>query len=379
MPDGDVYENYGPQDVRKQYVRKYGWLPASLKQVKIIKTQKGPHKRTLDKQPLRYFTFCAVEAIDVFLLAKANILKKSAETGRLEGVFFCERDENDFGIIADLIGSPDQGFSGDFMEIMLFQDDEDTAGKNLYEDEREDFEEHIRIKLKIKDTHERLKKACPFDIINFDVCGVMFRREPVARLLKSFMKLLEWQSSAVYEDGRKCQQFTLFLTSHVDRGDTNETAISDLTIRLAENIRDNHNFRSAFESRFGYTEASRLADENFADFFCLAFPKYIIHEALFRLGWYFEQKAVYLYDREYKREPGKTYKMMHSVVTFRRIEGPEERLSGPHAAQYNDLINQLIGISFENIEDVLTDERLRQNLQSDVEDIVAFRDQKILD
>jgi hypothetical protein len=89
-------------DIPKHYVRKYGWLPACQLQARVIKNR-------IKKNPLRYFTFCAADAIDVFMLARKGILKMSDQTGRIEGVFFCEKDEQAFGKIAALIGSLNKG------------------------------------------------------------------------------------------------------------------------------------------------------------------------------------------------------------------------------------------------------------------------------
>src|SRR5437870_5112692 len=158
-------------DILKHYVRKYSWLPACQKQSYAIRNRS---KRI----PLRYFTFCAAQAIDVFMLERERILQRSNQTGRLDGVYFCEKDPVVFGKIADMIGSPEQGFQGDFDKIVLFEDDEDTRGLELYPEVKEDdteegmkeadqaFSEDIRRKLRYKDANERLRKAFPFDILN---------------------------------------------------------------------------------------------------------------------------------------------------------------------------------------------------------------------
>src|SRR2546423_4463299 len=155
-------------DIFKHYVRSEGWLPACRQQARAIRNRSK-------KFPLRYFTFCAADAIDVFMLERAGILRRSEETGRLEGVFFCERNEEDFGRIADLIGSPAQGFQGEFERIVLFEDDADTQGRELYGDDvAEAYSDEVRRKLRCKDAHRRLRNEFPFDIINLDLFGIMF-------------------------------------------------------------------------------------------------------------------------------------------------------------------------------------------------------------
>ena len=57
-------------DLPKHYVRRYGWLRA-------IQQQKQAIRRRSKRIPLRYFTFCAEDAIDVFMLEREEILKRS--------------------------------------------------------------------------------------------------------------------------------------------------------------------------------------------------------------------------------------------------------------------------------------------------------------
>jgi len=160
------------KDILKHFVRRDGWLPASIEQLSRI----SGGKRQLNKEPLKYFTFCASHAIDVFMLEKENVLKRNSKTGRLDGVYFCEYDLDGFGKIAELIGSIDQGFLGKFEKIVLFEEDEETRGKS-YLDEEVAFSPKVREKLRLKDTYERLRQSFPFDIINLDVYGCMFPPE----------------------------------------------------------------------------------------------------------------------------------------------------------------------------------------------------------
>ena len=112
------------QDLLKHYVRRYGWLKAAKKQKQAIKNRSK-------NIPLRYFTFCAAEAIDVFMLEHEGILERSKETRHLESVYFCEKDPENFARIAALIGSSAQGVHGEFEKIVLFKDDETTKGKTF--------------------------------------------------------------------------------------------------------------------------------------------------------------------------------------------------------------------------------------------------------
>ena len=286
-------------DTLKHYVRRCGWLTAA-------KEQKHAISKRSKRIPLRYFTFCAAEAIDVFMLEREGILNRSEETGRLEGVYFCEKDLDKFGIIANLIGSPEQGFRGPFDEIVLFEDDEETEGKTLEDDQpyTPEVREKLIEKLIYKDTHCRLRKAFPFDIINLDVCGgPMFSSEQtvITPLLRSIFQILEWQTESRFPiNDLECKQFTLFLTSHVNPNRTNQNAIEQLKNRVAENISMNKDFQSAFFSRYGHDQADRLACEDFAEFFCIALPKFMIHMALYNYGWQVTCGPTYLFNRDDK-------------------------------------------------------------------------------
>ncbi len=360
-------------DPLKHYVRKYGWLTAAKRQKHVI--------RNRSKQiPLRYFTFCAAEAIDVFMLEREGILKRSEETGRLEGVYFCEADLRKFGIIADLIGSPENGFQGEFEKIVLFKDDEETLGKTL-EDEQEDqdpYTSKMREKLRYKDKHHRLRKAFPFDIINLDVCGVMFppRKDIMAPLLESLIQILAWQTESKFLiNERECKRFTLFLTSHIDPNDTNQNAIEQLKNRVIQNINTNSDFRSAFVRHYGHNQVKKLAYNSFAEFFSIALPKFIIHEALFRFGWKVTCGPTYLYNRDYRREKNRQYQIMHTVSVYERIPGFGKSLDTPHTNQYTQSVTQLISDQIKWIDEIIREPDIERELEEDLNQIIKLRDQ----
>lgn len=354
-------------DILKHYIRKHGWLPA-------CKSQKSALKRHFDKFPLRYFTFCASEAIDVFMLAKERILKRSKDTGTLEGVFFCEKDPEAFGKIAGLIGSTSQGFLGEFDKIVLFEDDADTKDRSI-EDEIA-YDDNVRKKLQHKDAHTRVKAAFPFDIINFDVCGVMFplKKGVFAPLLESFVRILEWQTNELFSNGSRCQQFTAFLTSHIDPGITDQEAILQLTGRLAQNIDTFSDFKAAFLQRYKHISAAQLAEDNFAEFFSLAFPKFIIHKALFDLGWDVTHGPTFLYNRPDLYVKDRCYQMMHSVSVYKRMPGSTPRLDGPELGRYNKTTTQIITDGANWIDSIVQQAKVKKELQEDLDHIIEFRD-----
>jgi len=357
-------------DILKHYVRTYGWLPACHQQKCAIR---GRSKRI----PLRYFTFCAAEAIDVSMLERAGILLRNEETGRLEGVFFCETDEGAFGRIADLIGSPEQGFLGDFAKIVLFEDDEETQGRELFSEADEPYPESVRRKLMYRDANHRLRKAFPFDVINLDVCGIMFppRIGVIAPLLRSLLQVLTWQTASAFSiSGRPCKQFTLFLTSHIDRDITDRDAVQQLINRMSENIDTLAGFRSAFGNRYGHFQAERLADDNFPEFFCLALPKFLIHSVLFDMGWDVTYSPIYLYNRGDIYHANRQYQIMHSVSVYTRMSDFGRRLDEPGIGQYARTVDRVINEGVTWVDEIVQRPAVQRALMQDLRDIVEFRD-----
>ena len=355
-------------DTLKHYVRRNGWLTAA-------KRQKYAVRRRSKRIPLRYFTFCAAEAIDVFMLEREEILKRSEETERLESVYFCEQNDENFARIATLIGSPEQGFQGTFQDIVLFEDNEETIGKTL-EDENF-YPREIREKLRCKDAHYRLRDAFPFDIINLDVFGVMFppQKGVITPLLESILKILEWQTTSRFSINElPSNQFTLFLTSHIDPDLTDQTAIQQLANRVSENISTNNAFQCAFIKRYGHDQVDQLVHDNFAEFFCVALPKFIISKALFNLGWTVTSGPTYLYSRTDKWIENKQYQIMHTVSVYERIPDFQERLDNPSTGEYTQSVTKLVNDGVQWVNEIIEDPDIKQELEEDLKRIIALRD-----
>ena len=368
-----MHINY-ERDPLKHFVRKEGWLTAAKQQKHVIRNRS---KRI----PLRYFTFCAAEAIDVFMLEREGIINRSVETGRLEGVYFCEKDLQSFGIIADLIGSPENGFQGEFEKIVLFEDDDETMDKTI-EDEQEDqdpYTPEMREKLRYKDAHHRLQKAFPFDIINLDVCGVMFppKRNIMAPLLESIIQILDWQTNSTFPiNNLECKQFTLFLTSHINSADrTNQKAIQQLTDLLIDNINTNPDFQEAFFNRYGHNQVQKLVSDNFSEFICLAIPKLMIKRALLDFGWEVAHGETYIFHRDDRWEDNKQYQIMHTISVYKRNSNSSEQLDAFKMEQYFQSVTQLINDGIQWIDGIVENSNIKQELEEDLIQIVEFRDQ----
>ena len=370
-----MHINY-EKDPLKHYVRVDGWL-------KAIQQQKEAIADRLEEIPLRYFTFCAANAIDVFMLEREGILNRSEETNCLEGVYFCEKDDENFGRIAGLIGAPENGFLGSFEDIVLFKDDQETKGKT-WEDELEDepYTREVRKKLRHKKDHSRLRDAFPFDIINLDVSGVMFplKKGVIAPLLESIIQILEWQTRSKFPiNGRECNQFTLFLTSHVSPDRTNQAAIQQLANRVSENLCMSERFKSAFVERYGHDQVNQLISDDFPEFFRVALFKFIIHIALSTmLGWTVTSGPTYLYNREDKYVENKQYQIMHTVSVYERIPNIQERLDDPSRSEYVQSVTELVNGKVQWVDELLIENtNIVRKLEEDLKQIIDFRNQYI--
>jgi hypothetical protein len=166
----------------KHWVRKEGWLPSGKDFAIRCK-----------KKHLKYFTLCAENAIDIFLFEKAGLLHRD-KNNELHDVIICEKN----GIVAQKIQSlvrpplKEAILVGKLENILNFEDDHHTNGKDPDDDTINMRNANIRQKFNWKRDHLRLKKEFPFDLINFDIVENMLK-ELDTPLLKSLKKIFEFQ------------------------------------------------------------------------------------------------------------------------------------------------------------------------------------------
>src|SRR5260370_41901290 len=96
----------------KQYVRTRGWLPLCRERHRQLQGRKPR-----DRRRLRYFTFCAVNAVDVLMLDVAKVIRPSA-AARFDTVCFFDRTVE---LVAQTqLRVPGSiGFAGSFVETVL--------------------------------------------------------------------------------------------------------------------------------------------------------------------------------------------------------------------------------------------------------------------
>ena len=362
-------------DKLKHYVRMKGWCPACQWRAERVQWQirsRGDCRRT----PLKYFTLCASKAIDVFMLERAGLLARSSSTGRHDHVFFCEQDLEEYAKIIELIGT--NGFLGPLEGIILFEDDDDTKGRSLDDNKR--VERLVRRKLKLKEQHEKLVSAFPFDVVNLDVCGTIFPpgKGRISPMIAALRRILDWQLRQDEHDGHACHGFTLLLTSSLDNGPVDRSAMEDLLNRMKQNLKYGE-FRDAFEERWKHTEPDALFEQDFPSFFCLALPKVLIRDGLER-GWDAAYRGIYLY-RRVDAKSGATYSMMSSVTHFLRSKQSSSRTTLNKTAfeaqldRYVQAASDVVKFSPAVVNEELNDEATLAGVTSDLEAIKNYRDE----
>lgn len=297
-------------DVTKHYVRSDGWLEAFKFRNRRVRRAIVGGRRT---QPLTYFTFFASSDIDVFMLERAKLIKRDKDSGRLEYIYYCDADEQEFARIASLIGSGEAGFMERFESFVLFKDNRHTRGRTEF-DPTESIPDDaaIRRTFGCKALHDKFVSLFPFDVINLDFYGNLFppNLTVYSPLLQSIEKIFEWQNSNSINDDHTCEGFTIFLTIYIQRDFMNQKALQQL-IRTANGNLIYPQLQEAFSRRYPHGDPVRLMEENFPVFFSIMLPKVIAKMAR-KHGWAGAHRKIYLYNRP---EVG-DYHMMTSIVCY---------------------------------------------------------------
>jgi len=298
-------------DPKKHYKRKNFWLPAA----KSLKSRIG------DSRPFRYFTLCAREMIDVFMLAKEGVLHYDSSTELVEHVRFCESNLEQYTEIMELIGEEGSGFFGRLEELILFKDDSYTAqfpdtGSLSMELEDQGLTKEAKTILQKKTIHFHVKASFPFDFINLDFCGYYYPHPPqVLEINDAVARVLEWQKRESREDfGKlKVKEFIMSITCRHDQNIASEAEVR-LTNVIKGNNRDYSRYRSFLQSKRGITDIDQWVRNEKLDFFLSAWPKEITRLAEDR-NWKMEILAYLYYDRV--DDEGLPYNIVCLVARFK--------------------------------------------------------------
>ena len=351
------------RDVVKHYVRRHAWLPAVQDQIQTsIDAGRSP----------KYLTFCASNAIDVFLFLREKVLRRDPETDVVLDTYFCEKEPTEFNEITRLIGAADQGFLGNFEEMILFEDDGLTMGNDIRDTTKRHRGPVIRRRLNIKERHRQLKAAAPFDVVNLDICGTFFppKSGEESPMFRSLQTLLDWHTEASGND-QTFKSFTLFLTTHMEASIISQEALTHMKGLIDENQSEHPDFGNELCARFGTTDVDEIATDRFVEFYCMALPKLVIGLAHER-GWSTEIKFSGRY-RRVRESTNDTYWMLSWVGKFERFSPAQLELGCEYSrVDYAQLINETTQEP-KDINDRANE--TRDSIKADLADVVSFRDQ----
>jgi hypothetical protein len=315
-------------DILKHYVRTQGWLPACRRRLKRLR-----EGRSLKQQRrLKYFTFCAVRAIDVLMLDVARVVRPSADGG-FDTVCFFDRSRE--AVIETQKRIPGAiGFPGEFIAIVLSDDpDEATVadgaeGEVLIAPEQEPDRRETRERQVQLDQRRAFIRKFPFDVVNLDLEAFLFKssQEMPGRVISALRKVLEWQRRPVTgpkSPAEHLREFTLMFTTQVGPPNMGNNYLEMLARRIDENLARDGELRAALLERTGATDGNTLRGSNFEAFFEFAVPKVLMH-LLLENDWHVDPKfglRIFEFERQSKDGP---YKMLHFVMDVLRNNPPRE-------------------------------------------------------
>lgn len=306
-------------DLIKHKKRTAYWIPIA----------KSYRTRLKANRSLKYFTLCAREMIDVFLLVKERVLQIDKHSHQIDGVFFCELDEQVMPEIKELLGYEDSGVLGRLEDILLFEDGLDTdnhttiEGIDAYFDkEGEGIPGPLLLRLKQKRNHLVFKKQFPFDFFNLDLCDVYYQDPPnTLKIANAVKRIMQWQGRQGLSGGEayNLERFVLAVTCRFAADEIPDEAMEKLTAVLEKNINEFPRYGKAVADDDRRRNPAAWKEADPLDFFLSAWPKELMRIAEAE-QWRLENKALVHYDRV--GDSGKQYKMISLICECERDASP---------------------------------------------------------
>lgn len=332
------------RDPLKHYVRTDGWLPLCQRRLLAIRHD-GKVKNV---RRLRYFTFCAVSAVDVLMLDVAKVIRPSND-GRFDTVFFFTRsDETVLETRQNIPGAT--GFPGNFVDIVLLNDLDGNVALPEIPADRPDTRA-VRAEFTQLTIQRDFRRSFPFDVINLDLVGYLFKpsEKVPGGLVRAMRKVFEWQRQPLIlrHVRESLDGFGLMFTTKAGPESLGDDFRAMLRDSLDRNLASDPTLRPILARRTGVNEVARLMETDFEAFFKLAAPK-IISEVLIETDWYVDPThGITVY--EFGRTPDRaaSYRMLHLVVDVLRQDPPRDgrppgQLVAPTALQaYPQVVRQL--------------------------------------
>jgi len=303
----------------KHYVRMEGWLPFARRRLRLIRA----HRKASRERGLRYFTFCAVGAIDVLMLENANIIVKN--DGRFDNVVFFDRtDELILETQRRIPGAI--GFPGSFTSVVIYDDAvgdaEIEATDYLMSPSDQLDEKAVRERQRRLDIRKRFRLKFPFDVINLDLEEFLFRpSDPLpGKVVRAMRRIFEWQRQPLMLTKKQRETlsgFTLMFTTQIGPPAMHPDYLDMLRDYLRTNITSEPRLLDILEQRSGFRDLGRLEAENFDLFFKLSVPK-VIARILLEEDWYIDPEYgvnIFQFERPSRTGP---YVLLHMVMDVKR-------------------------------------------------------------
>jgi hypothetical protein len=332
----------------KHHVRRVGWLTACKRRLQVLR--RGRPKKQVRR--LRYFTFCATNAIDVLMLDVERVIRRSND-GRFDTVyFFCREDESILETRKSIPGA--NGFAGSFVDVVLIDDPDETdvVDPNVGLPEETPDTRATRQDIQRLSTHRDLLRAFPFDVLNLDLEGYLFKaRDQIpGKLVRALRRTFEYQKRALgYPNGERIDQFTMMFTTKVGPQNMGDDFLGMLRDSLDNNLNAMADLRPIMETRTGNHSAGVLQGANFDEFFKLAAPK-IIAQTLMDADWYIDPApGLIIYEFERTPQAHPPYRMLHLVMDVRRHVPPSDaRAPGTQSQTAFEAYRQVVQRLFQN-------------------------------
>lgn len=344
----------------KHYVRLEGWLPFAKRRLKIIRAGRKPNRQ----RGLRYFTFCAVGALDVLMLDVARVIKRN--DGRFDDVVFFDRtDEHILETQRRIPGAV--GFPGKFVQIVI---DEDPVGdaqveaeEPLSEKTQELDEKNVRERQRRLDIRKNFRMRFPFDVINLDLEEFLFKQlDPFpGQVVKAMKRVFEWQRQPIVTARNQHEflsGFTLMFTTQIGPPAMHPDYLQMLRTYLQQNIASQPGLLDQLETRAGLRDIDRLQSDRFDLFFKLSVPK-VIAAMLLEEDWYIDPDfgvTIFQFDRDSKDGP---YTLLHIVMDVSRQQPDRDhRMPNTQPQAVTDAYSTVVRKIFEVPERIVVRDQL---------------------
>lgn len=364
MSDGHFFME---GDLLKHHIRTHEWLPACRRRLDRIRTQTSNPKHP---RRLKYFTFCAVGAIDVLMLDVAKVVRRSSK-GRFDTVVFFDRTNEDVDQTKKRIPGA-IGFPGDFIEVVL--EPESPVGDQLGPDQPADTFTN-RARARLLNTKQQFITQFPFDVINLDLEEFLFKpTQPIpGDVVNAMRKLFEWQKRHFIPVGSRkattLSEFSLMFTTQIGPPEMTDEYINLLEERVQNNITTNPNLLEILNIRTGFREIHHIRDNSFGEFFKIGVPK-VISSILMEEDWYIDPNlGVRIYEIERQSSVG-PYRMLHLGMDVKRHNPPrEERAPGNESGEASEAYLQVTERIFQDeviqvTEDIIDETSLNDSLEN---------------